>query len=571
MGIEPTTDRNLIRSAYRKRLPEYHPERDPAGFQILRGAYEAALNLACETPLDTGSQSADQDDAETHALRAFDAVIEDPARRYDLHAWEAFIQQLGLLPLEMLQSVSWRLLAELLERGPMSHQCVGLLAQHLGWAEQLLDVDFDSAQRIDQFLQRIQQPDPFDLALMGGWSAPAQLEALWYIRNLDHLYQHRPLDEYRYFASLHTCVPLPADSQLVGRLLAQFTHAGIGGRGLREVIVDQHRKMPDDLDGLYLATSQCTLLGQEEEALRGWIELWRRFQHPKAAVWLLALCARHQPQRLPLLIQAFDCHSGQQDLSCEPHGADQAVSRLQMRPETLARWHNVLRQRLPGIAGAYAVWVMGGDHAALLASLNDGQADTGLLSLYRHAWALHCGDLSDLQQVLLQAPLIGVLDELIIEGFRYQAQQRIDRLPMPRGSFEREGLSGVVSGEPLASASPWAVWRFGSRLGRKAFIGQVAAVAVFGMGGLLFIHTAPIAAITLMAFTLLLLAGAVLRRLHDMGRGLPTLVLGAALTLILPFVPAVLFLWPGNCLPNRYGHPPGKPVATISGDDKPLD
>ncbi|MNE39521.1 hypothetical protein D3C80_1334790 [compost metagenome] len=53
-----------------------------------------------------------------------------------------------------------------------------------------------------------------------------------------------------------------------------------------------------------------------------------------------------------------------------------------------------------------------------------------------------------------------------------------------------------------------------------------------------------------------LLGSASLRRLHDIGRGIPTLILFAALLPFLPFLPLVLLILPGEPLPNRYGLPP---------------
>jgi hypothetical protein len=46
LGIDPTSDSALIKSAYASRLKTTRPEEDPEGFQRLRAAYSAALRLA---------------------------------------------------------------------------------------------------------------------------------------------------------------------------------------------------------------------------------------------------------------------------------------------------------------------------------------------------------------------------------------------------------------------------------------------------------------------------------------------------------------------------------------------
>lgn len=100
-----------------------------------------------------------------------------------------------------------------------------------------------------------------------------------------------------------------------------------------------------------------------------------------------------------------------------------------------------------------------------------------------------------------------------------------------------------------------AIWRLGSRLGRKAFIAQVlGCVVIAPVAGL--ISGTTVSGILILLLGVLLLFGAIVRRLHDMGRGIPTLLIFMALTPVLPFLPLVLFGFPGDKLPNRYGVPP---------------
>ena len=67
LGLAPTTDTTVIRRAYARELKQVHPEEDPAGFQALRAAYEAALQEARWMEEDAAAAEVDSDYAEAEA------------------------------------------------------------------------------------------------------------------------------------------------------------------------------------------------------------------------------------------------------------------------------------------------------------------------------------------------------------------------------------------------------------------------------------------------------------------------------------------------------------------------
>jgi uncharacterized membrane protein YhaH (DUF805 family) len=432
LGIEPTKDQALIRDAYRARLPQHHPESDPEGFQALREAYESANRFARQEEDETEEEAGAPEMPQT--IVDFYALLEDPARRFNPQAWQAFVKALDLLPLDALDDLSWGLFHPLVNAGPLSYRCANLLAQRLAWEQQLMELEFDQAKEVEAFLQRIKGPDPFDTTLMDDWPEPAQLETLWYARSLDYIFQHRPLREFVDFASHHTCLPLPADDAFIQRLLVQFTQAGIGGPGLRQWCVEQQAQAPDDADWLYLLACQNSLAGLEDQALPGWIRLWQEHRHPKAESRLLELCAKRQPDFVALLIQAFDRLEHFRDWPVDLADVSQTYGSPSQRPETLARWLGVGQLDLQGFTAAFVDWRMTGDELPLLALLLGDAADSRLQQLYRHAWALHRGDVGLLQQILDEPQPLDALESLVLSGFKYQAEQQLcwlNQAPIP--------------------------------------------------------------------------------------------------------------------------------------------
>lgn len=425
LGIDPTNDLDAIRLAYRGRLPAHHPETDPEGFKALRAAYDEALRLAREqeatAPVD--SEQPAEEAAAHPALISFHTLLEEPALRFDPQAWQRYIAELDELPLDELDELSWQLLRALYDCGPLSHQCAGMLARRLAWDQQLLRLE--DPQPVEAFLRRLDEPDPFDTGLMRDWPPTAQMETLWYLRSLEHCFTQRPLFEYEQFASVHTCLAMPNDQALVERLTVQFSQAGIASSTFHGLLQERLQQAPDDADLLYLLARQADALGAEQQALDCWLRLHREHRHPQAERWLLDLCARHQPQRLPLLIQAFDLQHTPAAWPAKLADPAQAWGSPGQAPQTLARWAEAARLELGGIAATFIDWRLDGDdELPLLAWLLQEQPERELHRLYWQAWALQRGEAELLGQILAQHPSEDPLDALILEGFQRQAAQQ---------------------------------------------------------------------------------------------------------------------------------------------------
>lgn len=103
----------------------------------------------------------------------------------------------------------------------------------------------------------------------------------------------------------------------------------------------------------------------------------------------------------------------------------------------------------------------------------------------------------------------------------------------------------------------WAFWKLNSRLNRTGFAWHLVATVPCSAMALKF----P----ALFAVVAVLMISASLRRLRDLGRGVPTLLLLLVISRVLPFVTLVLLGLPGNKLPNQYGPPPGKGMPMDGG------
>ena len=81
LGIAPTSEQGAIRKAYAARLKEVQPEEDPAGFQLLRAAYESALRAAKGTMLPADRTAARSASSPPAPVPAESAALEEALAR----------------------------------------------------------------------------------------------------------------------------------------------------------------------------------------------------------------------------------------------------------------------------------------------------------------------------------------------------------------------------------------------------------------------------------------------------------------------------------------------------------
>ncbi len=129
LGIEETTDKDILKQAYRKKLVVTNPEDDPEGFQNLRTAYEEALALA-----DQAEQEA-EGPADTSPLGLWRTKMEEIytslSNRCNLECWKELLSDDVCVDLDTAEDA--RL------------SCIGFLAGHFYLPQEIwvyLDKEF---------------------------------------------------------------------------------------------------------------------------------------------------------------------------------------------------------------------------------------------------------------------------------------------------------------------------------------------------------------------------------------------------------------------------------------------
>lgn len=453
LGIEPTDDQDIIRNAYRAKLPEYHPENNPQGFQNLRQAYEEARKgippefipvsalspqekferKLRNQPEEAAEQQIDEPHPEQEAidqmLAEFDTLQMTANKRYSPQAWHEYIQSLDLNSFEVIDQLRWRLLEKCYDTECISKNCALILADRMRWKQRLSELSDDKAHNIGGYLDYLEKGDIFDLERLSDLSRPAQIECVKNINFIQYLYWEKPAWMLKAYLQMDTVVYWPDVPELKELLPRWYSHVGLGYEELANYCLTKLADEQDNNNWLYLSASQCSLAGDDDRALSYWIQLYAKERHAAAEEWLISWCYKHSPQRLPLLIQAFERPQYLSAKGIDIDAPEQGYITPSQTTKTLTRWGFAAQAELPLLAQDYVSWKLSNtmQHIILRHLIQDSGSDP-LLHYYRHASMLTLGDETLLQQILDEKIPTDPLDALILKGLKHQAQQQLDWL-----------------------------------------------------------------------------------------------------------------------------------------------
>lgn len=314
LGIEATTEIDVIRQAYLALLPSFHPETDPQGFKQLREAYENALQETKSPTIAVVEE--DPDTPWVNSLREiFRDLLADGERRFQPQAWQEFIQHINKLSISQVEKARWLLCDIAMQTFPVSCSCMNLLSQRLNWEQQDCNGEID-LEKLDNFLSSIQRGDIFDYARLLGLPPVVQNQTLAFYDALDATLFDHP----RYFAQLmaqHGPWIIPNDLRFQRRLLRWFSTLHWGVAELLPVAQIWLQAEPDNGTPGYYHLAQRVFCGEGDSLLAELCGQWR--EHPSSQLdsLLLRWCRQHRPDAFPLLVMAIEARE-QVDINGEP-------------------------------------------------------------------------------------------------------------------------------------------------------------------------------------------------------------------------------------------------------------
>lgn len=167
LGIGKTGNQELIKEAYLKNLPRFHPEEDPKGFQILRSAMEEALREALSLEKgETAERLNETDMMDSRELRSFlkevQEVYRDFGKRILPEQWRRLLSCNVCQDLETQKEAGWALMGFLMNHFHIPHSCFQVMDQVFGWSESREELNQHFSEGFVRYLmERIESEDSF--------------------------------------------------------------------------------------------------------------------------------------------------------------------------------------------------------------------------------------------------------------------------------------------------------------------------------------------------------------------------------------------------------------------------
>lgn len=169
LGIEQSGDESVIKEAYLKKLPQFHPEDNPEGFRLLRQALEEALKSAKEMQKEReageegikNTQMMDSREIRV-LLKDTENLYRDYGRRIQPEEWKNLLSCPVCQDLENQKEAGWAMLGFFMDHPYIPHGCYAVLEENFGWldAEEELKGHFPEG-FVEYLIERIEEEDSF--------------------------------------------------------------------------------------------------------------------------------------------------------------------------------------------------------------------------------------------------------------------------------------------------------------------------------------------------------------------------------------------------------------------------
>lgn len=422
LEIEATQDEQVIRKAYRKLLPNYHPETDPEGFAKLREAYENALKLAKAQASAAIEQTVDPIIDANQAkvdevLASYKELLLDRNRRLRPEAWHQWIDEvLDQQPLAISEQVYWPILWETLTLYIHSHHCFSILSKRLNWQDRLLDLEPVTARDVGERLNHLAAPDLFDYSCLSHLPFEIQQDIIWFFETANVIAHNEPSHILQRFLTIHGTLYIPDNLEASQHICQWLCLAKIGSSSWCNFIEKQQANASTEelIDWQYWQATQYELLDRYEQALPLWISLVDEL--PNLEDKLLYYCQQTYLDYLPLLILALNKPLIKQTenwtLTSKTNlSALRMATAYSQATSPLAQ--DFINDHLEADCFAFSDNILRKDYS-----------DNRTHKLYYYAWILKYGDESQLQLIAQeQTSSHGVIYSFIIERFKLQAEK----------------------------------------------------------------------------------------------------------------------------------------------------